>query len=82
MKKGEPNSDDVISNKGSFYRNSIFIFIAGFFMILHEFLEGFGETPDDTTYELFELIALLGLFLFMCEWHKILNKIKQKAKIE
>jgi len=82
LKKGNADSDNVISNKGSFYRSSVFIFIAGFFMLLHEFLESFGENPDDTTYELFELIALLGLFLFMCEWHKILKKLKRKEKAE
>jgi len=82
LKKGDANSDEIISNKGSFYRNTIFIFIAGFFMILHEFLEGFGENPDDTTYEFLELIALLGLALFMGEWHKILKKLHRKQKAE
>jgi hypothetical protein len=52
LKKGEVGSDEVISNKGSFYRICIFIFSAGFFMLLHEFLEGFEENaPDITTYE-------------------------------
>ncbi len=81
LRKGEVGSDELISNKGSFYRNTIFIFIAGFFMLLHEFLEGFGENaPDTTTYEFFELIALLGLVLFMCEWYGILRKFKRKQK--
>lgn len=82
LKKGDSNSNEIISNKGSFYRNTIFIFIAGFFMLLHEFLEGFGENADETTYEFFELIALLGLVLFMIEWYKILNKLKRKQKDE
>lgn len=33
--------DEIISNKGSFYRNTIFIFMAGFFMLIHEFLDGY-----------------------------------------
>ncbi len=83
LKKGDAHSDEIISNKGSFYRNTIFIFIAGFFMLLHEFLEGSGENaPDATTYEFFELMALLGLILFMIEWYKILNKLKRKQKAE
>lgn len=82
LKKGDSNSNEIISNKGSFYRNTIFIFIAGFFMLLHEFLEGFRENADETTYEFFELIALLGLVLFMIEWYKILNKLKRKQKDE
>ncbi len=82
LKKGDDNSDEIISNKGSFLRNTIFIFIAGFFMLLHEFLEGFGENADDTTYEFFELMALLGLTLFMFEWNKILKNLKRKQKAE
>ena len=81
LKKGEVGTDELISNKGSFYRNTIFIFIAGFFMLLHEFLEGFGENePDTTSYEFFELMALLGLVLFMFEWYKILRNSKRKQK--
>ena len=82
LKKGCTNSDQIISNKGSFLRNTIFIFIAGFFMLLHEFFEGFGENADDTTYEFFELMALLGLTLFMLEWHTILKNLKRKQKTE
>ncbi len=82
LKKGCSNSDEIISNKGSFLRNTIFIFIAGFFMLLHEFFEGFGENADDTTYEFFELMALFGLVLFMFEWYKILTKFKRKQKVE
>ena len=81
LKKGEVGGDELISNKGSFYKNTIFIFIAGFFMLLHEFLEGFGEdAPDSTTYEFFELMALIGLVLFMYEWYRILRKSKRKQK--
>jgi len=60
LKRGDVGTDEIISNKGSFYKNTIFIFIAGFFMLLHEFLEGLEENePDTTTYEFFELMALL-----------------------
>ncbi len=82
LKKGFTNSDDIISNKGSFLRNTIFIFIAGFFMLLHEIFEGFGENADDTTYEFFELVALLGLVLFMFEWYRILRKLKRQQKAD
>ena len=79
LKKGELGTDELISNKGSFYRNTIFIFIAGFFMLVHELFEGLGEfAPDDTTYEFFELIGLLGLILFMIEWLNILRRLKKK----
>ncbi|MFZ3382515.1 MAG: hypothetical protein WA144_01190 [Candidatus Methanoperedens sp.] len=81
IKKEEANSDEIISNKNSFYRSSIFIFIAGFFMIFHEFLEGLEENaPDNTTYKFFEFIALSGLVLFMMEWYKILKKLQKKQK--
>jgi hypothetical protein len=81
LKKGEVGSDELISNKGSFYRNTIFIFMAGFFMLLHEFLEGLEENaPDTTSYEFFELMALLGLVLFMYEWYRILRTLKRKQK--
>jgi len=67
-------SDGSISRRKSFIKSSIFIFIAGFFMLIHEFLEGLKkDAPDYTTYEFFELIALLGLVLFLCEWRKILK---------
>lgn len=75
------NSVDIISQKGSFIRSSIFITIAGFFMLSHEFFEGLEDlTPDATTYELFELIAFSGLVLFLIEWYKILNKIKKELR--
>ena len=74
------NSDEIISQKGSFIRSSIFIIITGFFMLSHEIFEGLGELkPDSTTYELLELIAFSGLVLFLYEWYKILNKIKKKT---
>jgi ABC-type transport system involved in cytochrome c biogenesis permease subunit len=79
--KFQGNPVDIISQKGSFIRSSIFIIITGFFMLSHEFFEGLEElTPDSTTYELFELIAFLGLVLFLCEWYKILNNIKKRLK--
>lgn len=82
LKKEEVGQNDVISNKKSFYRNTIFIFIAGFFMLIHELLEGLGENaPDYTTYEFFEMMALLGLVLFMIEWLKILRKLKKKQQV-
>ena len=74
------NSDEIISQKGSFIRSSIFIIITGFFMLSHEIFEGFGALePDSTTYELLELIAFSGLVLFLYEWYTILKKIKQKT---
>lgn len=83
LKKDHGNSDEIISQKGSFIRSSIFISITGFFMLFHEFFEGLGEMePDSTTYEFFELIAFSGLVLFLYEWYKILNKIKIKTKLE
>jgi len=74
------NSSEIISQKGSFIRSSIFIIITGCFMLSHEIFEGFGELePDSTTYELLELIAFSGLVLFLYEWYNILNKIKKKT---
>lgn len=78
LKKDEADHDEIISNKGSFYKNTIFIFMAGFFMLIHEFLES-GENPiDPTTYKFFELMAFLGLVLFMNEWLKILRNLRRK----
>lgn len=72
------NSDEIVSQKNSFYKSTIFIFIAGFFLLIHEFFEGLEKNaPDYTTYELFELIALIGLVMFLYEWHKILVKLKK-----
>jgi hypothetical protein len=81
LNKAETNPDKVISNKSSFIRSSIFIFIAGFFMLIHNFLESLDKyEPDFASYELFELLALLGLILFLNEWYKILKmSIKNKA---
>jgi len=78
IRKQAADSKEVISQKASFNRSTIFIFIAGFFMLVHEFLEGLEkEAPDYVTYELFELVALSGLVLFFYEWHKILIKLKK-----
>lgn len=78
INKEIPDSDEIISQKQSFFRSTLFIFIAGFFMIIHEFFEGLEkEAPDYATYELFEMIALSGLVLFLYEWHKILLKLKK-----
>ena len=78
-----PDSDEIISQKQSFYRSTLFIFIAGFFMIIHEFFEGLEkEAPDYATYELLELVALSGLVLFLYEWHKILLKLKKNRSVK
>ena len=78
MNKEISDSNEVISQKQSFYRSTLYIFIAGFFMIIHEFFEGLEkEAPDYATYELLEMIALSGLVLFLYEWHKILLKLKK-----
>ncbi len=77
-KKSATDSNSAIPHRKSFNRNTIFILIAGFFMFLHEFLEGFEkDVADYTTYELFELIALLGLVLFLYDWNKTLKKLKK-----
>ncbi len=79
LKKDEENPKEIISNKNSFNRSTIFIFIAGFFMLIHEFFEGLEkEASDYVTFEFFELIALSGLVLFFYEWHRILNDLKKK----
>ena len=77
-KKGAADSKEAILQRKSFNRSTIFILIAGFFMLIHEFLEGFEkDVADYTTYELLELIALVGLVLFLYEWHKTLKKLKK-----
>ncbi len=79
IKKEEAKSGEAIQEKESFYRSSIFIFIAGFFMVIHEFLEGLEkDAPDFVTYEFFELIALSGLVLFLYEWNKILRRSRER----
>lgn len=79
IQKEEAKSDRIISHKDSFYRSSIYICIAGFFMVIHELFEGLEkDVPDFVTYEMFELIALSGFVLFFYEWYKILKKMKQK----
>lgn len=68
IKKGEANSSEVISQRKSFYRSTLFLFIAGFFMLIHEFLEGLEkDAADYTTYEFLELLAIVGLVLFLYE---------------
>ena len=83
LNKAETNPDKIIFNKASFIKSSIFIFMAGFFMLIHNFLESLdGNEPDFSTYELFELIALLGLILFLNEWYKILKNLKKNKENE
>ncbi len=75
-KKSEPGLT-YSNSKRSLTRSSIYIFILGLFMLLHEFAEGLEKDAlDNTTYEFFELIAFLGLVMFLYEWNKILkNKL-------
>jgi len=69
-------SDDIVS-KTSFIRNAIFIFMTGFFMMIHELFEGLEkDAPDYTTYEFFELLALIGLASFFYEWYRLLKRYK------
>ncbi len=80
LNKEEVNPDEIISQRGSFIRSSIFLIITGVFMLSHELFEGLEELAlDATTYELFELVAFSGLVLFFYEWYKILNKLKKKS---
>lgn len=79
IQKERAKSDTIIAQKDSFFRSSMYIFIAGFFIVIHELLDGFEKDMlDFVTYEVFELIALSGFALFLYEWHKILNKMKKK----
>ena len=79
IQKEEAKSDSVLSQKDSFFRSSIYIFIAGFFILIHELFEGFEENaPDFVTYEILELIAISGFVLFLYEWHKIFRNMKKK----
>ncbi|MCX9011508.1 MAG: hypothetical protein OIN66_10340 [Candidatus Methanoperedens sp.] len=72
-KKSSQKADDP--QRGSYIRGTVFMFIAGFFMVLHEFLDAFNENaPDYVTYELLELIAVSGVVLFFYEWYKIISK--------
>ncbi len=78
IKKEEASSSEVVSKRKSFDWSTIFILIAGFFMLIHVFLEGLrSNIADYTTYELFNLIALIGLVLFLYEWHKSLKKLRK-----
>ncbi len=77
IRKKEENSAQQVQKK-SFLRSTIFIFIAGFFMLIHEFFEGLEkDAADYTTYELFELLAVVGAVLFLYEWHRTLKKLKK-----
>jgi hypothetical protein len=79
IQKEEAKSDRVLSQKDSFFRSSVYIFIAGFFILIHELFEGLEKNaPDFVTYEFFELIAISGFVLFLYEWNIILNKMKKK----
>ena len=81
LKKKAADSKELISQRNSFNRSTVFIFITGFFMIVHEFFQGLEkDAPDFVTYELFELVAVSGLVLFFYEWHKILNRLKKDNK--
>ena len=81
LKKEEMSSEELVSQRASFNRSTIFISIAGFFMLVHEFFEGLEKiSPDYVTYEFLEMIALLGLVLFFYEWHKIMKKYKSIYK--
>ena len=78
LKKDCRNSDEILSQKGSFIRCSIFISITGFFISFNSFFEGIGEL-DSTTYELIKLIAFSGLIFFFYEWYKLLSKVKKRT---
>lgn len=74
----EENTGSIISQKGSFIRSTVYIFIAGFFMVIHKYMEIFIiETPDYVTFEFFELLGFSGLVLFMYEWYRNLKKFKK-----
>jgi len=74
LKFSKKDVDDAFSLKKFFSRSSIFIFITGFFMLIHEFTEGLeANAPDFATDELLELIAFLGLVLFLYDWRRILR---------
>jgi hypothetical protein len=49
-KNGAPG--EIIAQNGNFFWSSVFIFIAGLSMIVHELFEGLDKiAPDYTTYE-------------------------------
>ncbi|HEY9205802.1 MAG TPA: hypothetical protein VIO58_07750 [Candidatus Methanoperedens sp.] len=79
IKNKDESPGEIIPQKDSFYRSTIFILIAGFFMLIHEFFEGLEkDAADYTTYEFFELLAVVGSVLFLYEWNKTLKKLKKK----
>lgn len=74
LKFSKKESDKSFSLRKFITRSSLFIFITGLFMLIHEFSEGLEtDAPDFATEELFELIAFLGLVLFLFEWKKMLK---------
>ncbi len=78
VRKGGENSTEAIQRKKHFNRSTFYILITGFFLLIHELLEGFEkDAVDYTTYEFFELIALAGLVLFLYEWHKTLETLRK-----
>ncbi len=79
IKGEEENATRQVPQRASFLRSTIFILIAGFFMLIHEFFEGLEkDAADYTTYELFELLAVMGAVLFLYEWHRTLKKLKKE----
>ena len=73
--------DGEVMSKINFTRSAIFIFMAGFFMVIHELLEGLEkDAPDFMTYEFLELLALTGMTLFFYEWNRLLKSIKSADK--
>lgn len=77
-KKNATDPDGASPKRKSFNKSTILILITGFFMFLHELIEGFEkDVADNTTIEFFELIALLGLVLFLYDWNKTLKKLKK-----
>jgi hypothetical protein len=47
IQKEEAKSDKILSQKDSFFRSSIYIFIAGFFILIHELFEGLEKNAPD-----------------------------------
>ncbi len=78
IKNQAANTKEIVLERNRFIASTFFIFIAGFFMLIHEYFEGIEKDIDYVIYEIFEFIALLGLVLFFYEWYKILNSYKSK----
>lgn len=78
LNKDSMSAEEIVAHRNVFIRSSVFIFMAGFFLIIHEFLEDLGgRTPSYVTFETLELLALAGLVLFMCEWHRVLRRLRK-----